>query len=97
MERPRGTGRTGPDCHRRILDAAGTLLAQAQQQGTARGDLSADDIVQLVVGIALSTARSHDAAQPERLLALVLDTVRGGRKTPGCAAEPPTNSFAQVT
>jgi AcrR family transcriptional regulator len=67
----------GLDCHRLILDAAADLLAQAQRRGTARADLTADDLVQLVVGIALSTARSHDAEQPDRLLTLVLDATYG--------------------
>lgn len=65
----------GIDCHRLILDTAAGLLAEAQRRGTARAGLTADDLVQLVVGIALSTARGHDAAQPGRLLALVLDAV----------------------
>lgn len=67
----------GFDCHRLILNTAAELLARAQQQGTARADLTADDLVQLVVGIALSTARSHDAEQPDRLLTLVLDATYG--------------------
>lgn len=67
----------GLDCHRMILDAAADLLAQAQRRGTARASLTADDLVQLVVGIALSTARSHDAEQPDRLLTLVLDATYG--------------------
>ncbi|MFI1309938.1 TetR/AcrR family transcriptional regulator [Streptomyces albidoflavus] len=65
----------GIDCHRLILDTAAGLLAEAQRHGTARAGLTADDLVHLVVGIALSTARGHDAAQPGRLLALVLDAV----------------------
>jgi AcrR family transcriptional regulator len=67
----------GIDCHRLILDAAAGLLARAQQRGTARPGLTADDLVQLVVGIALSTARCQDPEQPERLLALVLDATHG--------------------
>ncbi|MGW1126053.1 TetR/AcrR family transcriptional regulator [Streptomyces sp. NPDC002526] len=67
----------GLDCQRLILDAAAGLLAQAQRRGTARADLTADDLIQLVVGIALSTARSHDVQQPDRLLALVLDATYG--------------------
>ncbi|MFG3529997.1 TetR/AcrR family transcriptional regulator [Streptomyces sp. NPDC047917] len=67
----------GFDCHRLILNTAAELLARAQLRGTARADLTADDLVQLVVGIALSTARSHDAEQPDRLLALVLDATYG--------------------
>ncbi|MFJ9054785.1 MULTISPECIES: TetR/AcrR family transcriptional regulator [unclassified Streptomyces] len=71
------SGALGLDCHRLILDTAADLLAQAQRRGTARADLTADDLVQLVVGIALSTARGHDAQQPDRLLALVLDATYG--------------------
>lgn len=67
----------GLDCHQLILDAAASLLTRAQQRGTARADLTADDLVQLVVGIALSTAHREDAEQPERLLALVLDATHG--------------------
>lgn len=67
----------GLDCHQLLLDAAASLLTQAQQRGTARADLTADDLLQLVVGIALSTARREDAEQPERLLALVLDATHG--------------------
>ncbi|MFB8085937.1 TetR/AcrR family transcriptional regulator [Streptomyces sp. NPDC055992] len=67
----------GIDCHRLILDAAAGLLVQAQRRGTARADLTADDLIQLVVGIALSTVRSHDAEQSNRLLALVLDAAYG--------------------
>ncbi|MGW3498508.1 TetR/AcrR family transcriptional regulator [Streptomyces sp. NPDC001020] len=65
------------DCHRLILDAAAGLLTRAQRQGTARADLTADDLVQLVIGIALSTARDEDAEQARRLLALVLDATHG--------------------
>ncbi|WP_405755576.1 SbtR family transcriptional regulator [Streptomyces sp. NBC_01411] len=67
----------GLDCHRLILGAAADLLAQAQRRGTARADLTADGLVQLVVGIALSTARGHDAQQPDRLVTLVLDAAYG--------------------
>ncbi|MCM2388226.1 TetR/AcrR family transcriptional regulator [Streptomyces albipurpureus] len=63
----------GIDCHQLILHSAAALLSRAQQQGTARADLSADDVIRLVVGIALSTARTEDPGQPDRLLALVLD------------------------
>ncbi|MEU5577119.1 TetR/AcrR family transcriptional regulator [Streptomyces huasconensis] len=65
------------DCHQRIQDTAHGLLARAQRSGTARPDLTAPDLVQLVVGIALSTAHATaDPAQPDRLLTLVLDAVR---------------------
>ncbi|WP_433186547.1 TetR/AcrR family transcriptional regulator [Actinoallomurus sp. CA-150999] len=69
---------TGVDCHRRIRDAAAALLGRAQESGTARADLSPEDLIQLVVGIALATARNDDdPEQPDRLLGVVLDAVRG--------------------
>ncbi|MCX4985697.1 TetR/AcrR family transcriptional regulator [Streptomyces sp. NBC_00572] len=67
----------GMDCHRLILDAAEAVLAGAQTRGTARADLAAADLVQLVVGIALSTAHTPDPDQPDRLLELVLDATVG--------------------
>lgn len=65
------------DCHQLILNAATSLLTQAQRRGTARADLTAGDLVQLVTGIALSTVRDEGTDQANRLLALVLDAVRG--------------------
>ncbi|MBB4981636.1 TetR/AcrR family transcriptional regulator [Streptomyces nymphaeiformis] len=70
---------SGLDCHRLILDAATGLLARAQRHGSARADLTAEDLLQLVVGIALSTARDEHSGQPDRLLALVVDAVHAGR------------------
>ncbi|MFF2302616.1 TetR/AcrR family transcriptional regulator [Streptomyces sp. NPDC058128] len=75
VEEPEKT--LGVNCHRLILDAAAALLAGAQARGTARADLAAGDLVQLVVGIALSTAHGPDTDQPARLLDLVLDAVFG--------------------
>ncbi|TGB01162.1 TetR/AcrR family transcriptional regulator [Streptomyces sp. MZ04] len=66
----------GFDCHQRIRDTASSLLTRAQTEGTARKDLLPADMVQLVVGIAVSTPHSEtDPAQPERLLALTLDAI----------------------
>ncbi|MEU1212507.1 helix-turn-helix domain-containing protein [Streptomyces sp. NPDC005790] len=70
-------GAPGRNCHQLILDAAAGLLTRAQQLGTARVDLAADDLVKIVVGIALSTAHRSDREQSERLLALILDATHG--------------------
>jgi AcrR family transcriptional regulator len=70
-------GELGFDCHRRILDMAAGLLARAQRHGTARADLTAEDLLRLVVGIALSTAHGEQDGRPELLLDLVLDAVHG--------------------
>ncbi|MYW00848.1 TetR/AcrR family transcriptional regulator [Streptomyces sp. SID3343] len=75
-----GPDALGIDCHRMIQDAAAGVLERAQRWGTARPDVTADDLLRLVTGIALSTARSPgDDAQPDRLLALALDAVHGER------------------
>ncbi|MGW7271460.1 TetR/AcrR family transcriptional regulator [Streptomyces sp. NPDC054864] len=66
----------GFDCHQRIRDTATSLLTRAQTEGTARKDLLPADMVQLVVGIALSAPGSTtDPDQPDRLLALALDAI----------------------
>jgi AcrR family transcriptional regulator len=70
---------SGTDCHQVIRDAAAELLTRAQSAGTARADLTAPDLIQLVVGIALATAHGDDADQPERLLAFVQDAIFTGR------------------
>ncbi|MFJ9574804.1 TetR/AcrR family transcriptional regulator [Streptomyces sp. NPDC101191] len=70
-------GESGRDCHRRILDMATGLLARAQQHGTARADVTADDLLHLVIGIALSTTQDEQTGRPEFLLDLALDAVHG--------------------
>ncbi|MFJ8129518.1 TetR/AcrR family transcriptional regulator [Streptomyces hydrogenans] len=70
-------GASGPDCHRRILDMATGLLDRAQLHGTARPDLTADDLLHLVIGIALSTTQDDRPGRPEFLLDLTLDAVHG--------------------
>ncbi|MFE0171649.1 TetR/AcrR family transcriptional regulator [Streptomyces sp. NPDC059002] len=68
----------GFDCHQRLQDTAHHLLTHAQHSGTTRPDLTSPDLLQLVLGIALSTTRdTTDPAQPDRLLGLVLDAVAG--------------------
>ncbi|CUU55150.1 DNA-binding transcriptional regulator, AcrR family [Parafrankia irregularis] len=66
------------DCHQVIMAAAADLLGRAQREGAARTDLRPDDLVQLVVGVALATSRGDDADddQAVRLLRLTLDAVR---------------------
>ncbi|MEV7612482.1 TetR/AcrR family transcriptional regulator [Streptomyces sp. NPDC089799] len=81
-------GELGFDCHRRILDMADGLLVRAQRHGTARADLTADDLLQLVVGIALSTAHSDRIGQPELLLDLVLDAVHAAPRAGGPPCRP---------
>lgn len=55
----------GFDCHQRIHDTASSLLTRAQTEGTARKDLLTADMIQLVVGIAVSTP-THQRTRPSR-------------------------------
>jgi AcrR family transcriptional regulator len=77
-----GAALTGPpdlgfDCHTAIREAAGRVLAHAQRAGAARPDVTAADMMQLVVGVALATEEAaYDPGQPGRLLALVEDALR---------------------
>ncbi|MEW2524632.1 TetR/AcrR family transcriptional regulator [Streptomyces sp. NPDC047071] len=81
IEQLEESGALGIDCHQRVHDAMAALLTRAQRAGAARPDLSPSDLLHLVVGIALSTARTdertpEDPQRPDRLLGLVLDAVR---------------------
>ncbi|HEV7207110.1 MAG TPA: helix-turn-helix domain-containing protein [Mycobacteriales bacterium] len=58
----------------RIAVAAGAVLAGAQAAGTARRDIDAGDLMQLVGGMCM--ARNADLAQNQRLLSYVLDGIR---------------------
>ncbi|MCK9897821.1 TetR/AcrR family transcriptional regulator [Frankia sp. AgB32] len=64
------------DCHQAITATATDLLDRARRDGSARADLRPEDLLQLVVGIALATARDDDGGQADRLLALALDATR---------------------
>lgn len=66
------------DCHRRLRETAGELLARAQGLGTTRPDVSTEEMLRLVVGVALATTgeAAEEEPSPERLLALVLDALR---------------------
>ncbi|MEU5955544.1 helix-turn-helix domain-containing protein [Streptomyces sp. NPDC047525] len=80
----------GFDCHQRIHDTAASLLTRAQTEGTAREDLLPGDMVQLVVGIALSTPHdAPDPGRPGRLLTLALDAIHTRGQGPSRVSEGP--------
>ncbi len=57
----------------KMRGAAGTVLVRAQQAGSARSDLDAADLMQLVGGMCM--ARNATLSQNQRLLTLVLDGI----------------------
>lgn len=61
------------DCSAMILSAAGTVLKRAQDAGEIRGDLTADDLLRLIIGIGLA---NDERIQAHRLLEITLDGLR---------------------
>lgn len=65
-------------CKVRMRQVGAALLARAQEAGAVRPDTDIWDLLRLVHSIALATERTPDGAQrAERLLALMLDGLRG--------------------
>jgi AcrR family transcriptional regulator len=61
-----------------IGDAVGTFLTAGATDGSLRGDVEADDVVTMLVGIFVATQGSDDRARVGRLLDLVLGGLRPG-------------------
>lgn len=59
-----------------IGEAVGTLLAAGARAGTLRGDVDADDVVTLLVGVFVATGDSADRARVGRLLDLLVAGLR---------------------
>ena len=64
------------DTRAAIDGAVGTLLAAGARAGTLRGDVRADDVVTVLVGIFVATQGSDDRARLGRLLDLVMCAAR---------------------
>lgn len=64
------------DCQQAIHRSGAALLASAQRTGGIRADIAVDDVIQLVVGIALAARHGSDPDQPDRLLGLVMEALR---------------------
>ncbi|WP_335982879.1 TetR/AcrR family transcriptional regulator [Streptomyces sp. CA2R106] len=65
-----------PDTRRRIGAAVGILLAGGAQDGTIRGDVAAEDLTVMLVGIFLTAATGGGQEQTDRLIELVMDALR---------------------
>ena len=64
-------------CRAEMFDCGTPLLERAQAAGTARADLTFDDLIKLVSGI--TSGKFTDDAQRDRVLQIALDGVRTGR------------------
>lgn len=64
------------DTRAAIDGAVGTLLVAGARAGTLRGDVAADDVVTVLVGIFVATQGSDDRARLGRLLDLVMSAAR---------------------
>ncbi|MFE9610669.1 TetR/AcrR family transcriptional regulator [Streptomyces sp. NPDC006012] len=60
----------------RITAALGMILAAGARTGTLRGDVAADDVTMLLLGVFLSLGGDRTPEQTARLLDLVVDAVR---------------------
>jgi AcrR family transcriptional regulator len=64
-------------CSKVVRDSADALVARAQQAGAIRPDVNSTDLIRLLHGISIATERQPtDAAQADRMFALVLDGLR---------------------
>ena len=61
-------------CHTAIFDAGEPLMQRAHEAGTVRGDVSFNDAVRLISGIAM--IRYADPGQIDHLVAVALDGLR---------------------
>jgi AcrR family transcriptional regulator len=84
-------GRITPRTRERINAAIATILDAGTQSGAFRGDIEADDVTSMLLGVFLSTAQSGPTDQTWRLLDLLVDAICP--RTPHDIA--PTNSMAR--
>lgn len=61
-------------CHHDIREAAAAVLADAQKAGTARPEVTANDLLRLTHALSVATERDQDGT--DRLLSFLLDGLR---------------------
>lgn len=67
-----------PSTRERITEAVATLLAHGASAGALRGDVAADDVVVLLIGVLMAQPGDAPTDQTERLLDLIFDALRPG-------------------
>ncbi len=75
-----------PTTRERITAVIGTFLAAGAGEGRLRGDVNAEDVTAILLGVFLSTAASSTPEQTGRLLDLIVDGLRPHR----CGEPPPS-------
>lgn len=71
------SGRITPPTRERITAAIESMLRPAAEAGTLRGDVEADDVTAMLLGIFLSTTVSETPERTGRLLDLLFDALGG--------------------
>jgi hypothetical protein len=71
------TGAMAPsETRTRVREAVARFLEAGASDGTLRSDVQADDVVSMLVGTFLSTAGAADKQQRDRMLGLLIDSIR---------------------
>ncbi len=76
-------GRITPPTRQRITAEVSRILAAGAQAGSLRADVAPEDVTAMLLGAVLVTATSDDREQTGRLLDLVTDALRPGRRRSG--------------
>jgi AcrR family transcriptional regulator len=71
------TGAMAPsETRTRVREAVARFLEAGASDGTLRSDVQADDVVSMLVDTFLSTAGAPDKQQRDRMLGLIIDSIR---------------------
>ncbi|MEV5560280.1 TetR/AcrR family transcriptional regulator [Nonomuraea wenchangensis] len=77
------SGRIAPPSRERVTTTIATILRDGAAQGTLRGDVDAEDVTTLLIGVFLAITDGAPQEQTDRLLDLITDALR---PRPGTAA-----------
>lgn len=70
------SGRVAPPSRERVTAAIATILARGAEAGTLRGDVAADDVTAMLVGVFAAIMGGGPREQTDRLLDLLTDALR---------------------
>jgi len=75
--------KAAPDAEQSFMDALAELLARAQQAGSVRSDIDAQDVKTLLVGCQAMQRYSGDSHQTRRMVQIVTDGLTSAGEQPG--------------